>query len=767
MVSLLARIQKLRWRWALPNLVRFSWTFLRTIVVAIALLSAPTLLLILFLGLTPWEFSTVWGLLTEPNWSKLLQRSPDDSQMPRQAELSGRIVWNHFAALPTRPGVYLFAAFLFGAVAVWRFRVHAGAMDPRIEAAGRHAGSGELLQVAYEQRRRAQWLRTGAVFLLAGAVMILGAGLYFTAVVVPFVDRLQEDVGRKWVFEERYGTYLDAAVEGLLWVVLPHDFVASSGTRQYLKLAFSEDGAVGLAGVGSDTGKPQKILVTSDRGQSWTETVDLDFSKGVPTVSGQRLVSAYFRENSRRVLAVGNNGLAFRSEDGGMHWSQAGNGPFSGWDWIINTWRGSGDTVFALGRNGTLAFSKWGSNWNKEQLKYDGGDREVGTFANAAAFNADGSIGVLGLSRDPPNEGQRIFKRRRQNKGNDTSEWVNLDPVQELGFGQTEWLNAAAFTADGTHGVLAGVGGTVRVTSDGGDAWMSPSGVDVEAGRGEGWLAVALSKTDGNGVLVSTEGSVFVSSDRGKSWNRVDSLQLRPGEQLHDTSTTSFSADATHGVLVGDKGSVFVTTNGGRTWNRTRRFNTDYGFKAVASVARPAAENPTSFTAVSLDEAGNLFKLEPHPQLAKWRDKVPSTVLGVMSELPVLRNSALYGDMVKNEFTVAELGDVANGHQNWWDALFDPVLLLRLITITFLLFLVAMFVRLYQYNLRLAAFWESRSDALILANRMSKTDAAALEGLTAALSPDAYDFKSSRSSFPENVNVSARMAPGANSGEGR
>ncbi|MCY4137771.1 MAG: YCF48-related protein [Rhodobacteraceae bacterium] len=669
------------------------------------------------------------------------------------------------AALPTSPAVYFFAAFLFGIVAVWRFRVHAVSMDPGVEAGGRLAGAEELLRVAYEQRRRARWLRTGAVFLLASAVVILGAGLYFTAVVVPFVDRLQEDVvARKRVFEERYGTYLDAAVEGLLWVVVPHGFVVSSGNWRFLKLAFSKDGAVGLAGVGSDPGKRQKILVTSDGGRSWKETVGLDFSIGPRPVEGQQLVSVFFHDDSRNVLAVGNNGLAFLSEDGGVSWSKAEVGPFSDSDWIVNTWRGSGDTVFSLSYKGKLASREWGSDWEIENLNYDQDNRNVGTFAEAAAFNADGSIGVLGLGRDPPNTEQRIFKRRRKSEGNSTSEWVDLDPVRELGFKQTEWLNAAAFTADGTHGVLAGANGTIRVTSDGGETWALPSGVDVEAGRGEGWLAVALSETDENGVLVSTKGSVFVSSDRGTSWNRRNSLQLLPNEELHDRSATSFSAEATHGVLVGKKGSVFVTTNGGGAWHRTQRFNSDYEIKSVASVAPSDAQDRASFTAVGLDEAGNLFKLEPHPQLANWRDRVPATVLEVMSGSPVLGNSPLYLDMenfVKNEPTVAIPGDGANGHQNWWNALLDPVLLLRLITITFLLFLVAMFVRLYQYNLRLAAFWESRSDVLILANGVSKTDTAAVGELAAALSPDAYDFKSSRSSFPENVNVSAKMAPEA------
>lgn len=60
------------------------------------------------------------------------------------------------------------------------------------------------------------------------------------------------------------------------------------------------------------------------------------------------------------------------------------------------------------------------------------------------------------------------------------------------------------------------------------------------------------------------------------------------------------------------------------------------------------------------------------------------------------------------------------------------------ITVSFLLvFLVQVLVNLYRYNVRLSAFYEARSDALLLAGDLGN---ATLERIAKLLSPDALDF---------------------------
>ena len=56
------------------------------------------------------------------------------------------------------------------------------------------------------------------------------------------------------------------------------------------------------------------------------------------------------------------------------------------------------------------------------------------------------------------------------------------------------------------------------------------------------------------------------------------------------------------------------------------------------------------------------------------------------------------------------------------------------------MYIVQVLVRLHQYTLRLAAFWDSRADAVMLGSTFSDAKPS-FDGLVAALAPDALDFK--------------------------
>ena len=73
--------------------------------------------------------------------------------------------------------------------------------------------------------------------------------------------------------------------------------------------------------------------------------------------------------------------------------------------------------------------------------------------------------------------------------------------------------------------------------------------------------------------------------------------------------------------------------------------------------------------------------------------------------------------------------------------LLGEINVLRGVTLAVVFFLVQILVRLYQYSLRLAAFWDSRADALLLARSFASGRAVKFDDLVMALAPDAYDFK--------------------------
>ena len=72
---------------------------------------------------------------------------------------------------------------------------------------------------------------------------------------------------------------------------------------------------------------------------------------------------------------------------------------------------------------------------------------------------------------------------------------------------------------------------------------------------------------------------------------------------------------------------------------------------------------------------------------------------------------------------------------------FSDLSVMRIATLLILFFLVQILARLSQYCLRLAAFWDSRADALLLAKSFADGGSKGLGRLMSAMSPDLYDFK--------------------------
>ena len=81
----------------------------------------------------------------------------------------------------------------------------------------------------------------------------------------------------------------------------------------------------------------------------------------------------------------------------------------------------------------------------------------------------------------------------------------------------------------------------------------------------------------------------------------------------------------------------------------------------------------------------------------------------------------------------------------------DELTLMRIATMTILFFLVQLLVRLYQYNLRLASFLDSRADAVLLARTFASGKRIPFDDLVRSMAPDDYDFKPQPRSLHEAV----------------
>lgn len=122
-----------------------------------------------------------------------------------------------------------------------------------------------------------------------------------------------------------------------------------------------------------------------------------------------------------------------------------------------------------------------------------------------------------------------------------------------------------------------------------------------------------------------------------------------------------------------------------------------------------------------------------------------------MQDDDILSNSNFFKEFSAFVLDVSTLGsdtedrgypEADSGDRSYLDV-FDNITVTRFVIVTVLFFLVQILVRLYQYSLRLASFWESRGDAALMARSFTKTKTERFDDLVRALAPDSYDFKPS------------------------
>lgn len=118
--------------------------------------------------------------------------------------------------------------------------------------------------------------------------------------------------------------------------------------------------------------------------------------------------------------------------------------------------------------------------------------------------------------------------------------------------------------ASSQNGWLAGDGGLLLQTADGGRTWQSPS-QPLPPGVPEMFDFSCLAVQEADVWIAGTPGSqVLHSGDGGKTWDLFPTGQALPIRAL------AF-ADAEHGWAVGDLGTILCTQDGGRQWHVQRR----------------------------------------------------------------------------------------------------------------------------------------------------------------------------------------------------
>ena len=503
---------------------------------------------------------------------------------------------------------------------------------------------------------------------------------------------------------------------GETWSV-PKGLKPKEGER-ILAAMFGPDGRHGV--VGGDEGS---VFVTQDGGETWS------VPKGLKPKEGERILAAMFGPDGRHGVVGGDEGSVFVTQDGGETWSVPKGLELEASERIIAAAFGANSQYGAVSNNKGKVFvtQDGGETWSVPK-----GLALKETEWIIGALNADGRFGLVG------DEGSVLVTQ----DGGET--WSVLEG---LALKEGERIVTAALDADGRFGVLGGDEGSVFVIQDDGETWSVLEGLALK--EGERIVTAALDADGRFGVVGGDEGSVFVTQDDGETWSVLEGLALKEGERI---VTAAFDADGRFGV-VGDEGSVFVTQSSESGWNSTELDHQGTTFIDVVS-AVPEGRN---FVAINSD--GEIHLLKAYPDMAEWENRSLDAMRNRVQDDEILRKSRIGEEITK--FLNAALsadGNVDSGEgskpgngEGVFSGLLDDLTVMRVVTLIVLFFLVQMLVRLYQYSLRLAAFWDSRADALLLAQSFADHKAATFDDLVTALAPDAYDFKPSPKSGHEAV----------------
>ena len=556
---------------------------------------------------------------------------------------------------------------------------------------------------------------------------------------------------------------------------------------------FSADGTTGTI-----VGNEGSVFVTLDSGQSWG-----DFSE---TLNDREYVmDSSFSTNKNTGVIVGNEGSVFFTSDGGQSWEDSSvklkdSGVVGIAQPAFNYYSGLGVTVHYYGgflgdlvsrefivdssfssdgKSGVIVGNKGsvfvtadgGQSWEDSSVNLKNGEFKVNS-----SFSSDGKSGAI-VGR----KGSLFVTRDRGQSWEDSS--VNLN--------EDELVVNSSFSADGTTGVIVGDGGSVFVTSDGGQSWKYSS-VNLK----EDELVVNSSfSTDGTtGVIVGNGGSVFVTSNGGQSW-KYSSINLKKDELVVDSS---FSADGKTGVIVGRKGSLFFTRDSGQRWkyssvnlkedefvrdsffdsdkiagiivgglgsvNVTWNRGLDWGFTDLSEMRIDSQQiedfifcnfREDSYAVVAFQGIENVFQLKKYKGFADWEslsilqlekriqnadEPIRSSNLSqrVLSRLQELRQ--ITGDL-KTDDSHSE-NDADKDRFDKSIAYFDSLTVNRIVTLTLLFFLARVLFQYAGYYLRLASFWDSRSDALLLAEDFAAEKSENFDDLVYALGPEFHKFAS-------------------------
>ena len=273
------------------------------------------------------------------------------------------------------------------------------------------------------------------------------------------------------------------------------------------------------------------------------------------------------------LVAVGDNGLIVRSEDGGLSWAKA----------TINVGNNTQSSLSNNANNGFMAAyaadgveekapapPAFGISLEKSSTQLNSIEQQPQTFKQEQEVKQQTEEPAL--PQLLPEQLAQISNFKSVYFVDDKLGWLVGDngTVLKTSDGGRSWkiqssrvpdtLSSVQFL-DSQHGFAVGNNGTILETIDGGDRWQLIS-------RGSTRLLVSYITANlysvhfinaQSGWVVGSDGAIFSTSDGGRSWR----------EQSSGTSNVLYSVrfvSPRHGWVVGSEGTIISTQDGGVSW---------------------------------------------------------------------------------------------------------------------------------------------------------------------------------------------------------
>ena len=590
-------------------------------------------------------------------------------------------------------------------------------------------------------RNRAFHLRTRSGVMLIGLIFLLFGAIHFVIFILPQVHgtdsvlikeaalRAREAISREReaIFQAKYGRILRPMSQGRYWLEMDAKGLELAEGERIITASFAPDGRRGIVG-----GTESSVFFTEDGGRTWSRLTNLPLKES----EREWVFSVDFgvNDDSKTMLVLSTEGSVFVTGDEGRTWTQPGG--LEGKKIVRVRLTPDGRRGIAGYATSAVFFTTdGGRTWSPPtDLTEKGSEPEYVATVDFGVHDSSKRMLVVG------HKGSAFVIR------DEDVDWTSPEGLK-LNKSEGETIITASFTPDRRRGIAGSNMSKVFFTKDGGWTWDQPDDPPLKE-SGEYATMVNFNGDSETMLVASNEGSVFVTRDKGKTWTSPDELE---GNMIR---TVRFAPDRQRGIAGSNEGAVFFTTDGGWTWTRTEGF--DSATKELVSVRaiqeKRTKERPfdrqTGSKSPSEDKDGarysflmmasdGVYILKTHP--VEPEQSLISIQPRVRND-DVLRRSVIGKDILTMSPQESP-GPRSNPGKGGENGRLIDLTLMRIASMTILFFLVQLLVRLYQYNLRLASFLDSRADAVLLAQTFAPDGKIPFDDLVRSMAPDDYDFK--------------------------